>query len=126
MRRMLIGLGGLVLLGWVLWLIRRQRSVPVKLEQIQTQGQRLTQALTALRSGQASPDQVLAQIRTQSQRLTEALGALQRSGQGNPQQVLEHLREQSRGLTQAISEVQQVLDRRANRGPMDEQPPAAG
>ena len=124
MRRMLIGFGGLILLGWVLWLIRRQRSVPLKLEQIQTQGQRLTQALTALRSGQVSPEQVLAQIRTQSQRLTEALGALQRSGQGNPQQVLGQLREQSRRLTQAISGVQQVLSRRAESGPLDEQPPA--
>jgi hypothetical protein len=124
MRRMLIGFGGLVLLGWVLWLIRRQRSVPLKLEQIQTQGQRLTQALTALRSGQVSPEQVLAQIRTQSQRLTEALGALQRSGQGNPQQVLGQLREQSRRLTQAITGVQQVLSRRAKPGPLDEQPPA--
>jgi septal ring factor EnvC (AmiA/AmiB activator) len=126
MRKMLIGFGGLVLLGWILRLISRQRSVPLKLEQIQTQGQRLTQALTALRSGQVSPDQVLTQIRTQSQRLTEALGAVQRSGQGNPQQVLGQLREQSRRLTQAITGVQQVLDPRANRGPLDEQPPAAG
>ncbi len=126
MRRMLIGFGGSILLGWVLWLIRRQRSVPVKLEQIQTQGQRLTQALTALRAGQVSPNQVLAQIRTQSQRLTEALGAVQRSGQVNPQQVLGQLREQSRGLTQAITGVQQVLGRRANRDPMDEQLPPAG
>ncbi len=126
MRRMLIGLGGFVLLGWVLWLIRRQRSVPLKLEQIQTQGQRLTQALTALQSGQTSPAQVLAQIRTQSQRLTEALGAVQRSGQGNPQQVLGQLREQSRGLTQAISGVQQVLSRRAKHEPRTEELPPAG
>lgn len=126
MRKLLIGFGGLVLLGWVLRLIGRQRSVPVKLEQIQIQGQRLTQALTALRSGQVSPDQVLAQVRNQSQRLTEALGAVQRSGQGNPQQVLGQLREQSRRLTQAITGVQQALGRRGSRGPMDEQLPPVG
>lgn len=59
-------------------------------------------------------------------RLTKVLGAVQRSGQVNPQQVLEQLREQSRRLTQAITGVQQVLSRRTNPGPMDEQPPPAG
>lgn len=79
-----------------------------------------------MRAGQVSPDQVLAQIRTQSRRLTEALEAVQRSGQVNPPPVLGQLREQSRGLTQAITGVQQVLGRRTNCDPMDEQLPPAG
>lgn len=79
-----------------------------------------------MRAGQVSPDQVLAQIRTQSRRLTEALEAVQRSGQVNPPPVFGQLREQSRGLTLAITGVHQMLGRRANREPMDEELPPAG
>ena len=114
MRKLVIGLVGVELLGWVLW-IRRRRTVTIDLEQLQRQRHRLAATLAELQAGQLRPEQVLSEMRDESRRLTEALGALELAEPLRSQEVIGELRDQSRRLGDAIGAVARELRRPKRR-----------